>query len=643
MIRGVCSQGQETKRNGRCPPLRAKGGQPGSSGMMKSRLRMASARRPWRPSRRSCSRRLTSPTASRNRPRAPRRMQALAIATATWLLPVPVPPIATTLRGGSRKEPSASWRSRRSSTRLCVKSKPSSSFAVGSLATDSRHLIERAFLSATSAVSSVPRTRSGGWPRPDASASTSSQAAFMPLGPSVPIGSGMSLRPVRGSPSGCHGGRGRLPARRSGEAAREARSVAPDRGRAAATGCSGPRRRRRRRLPARRRRPRTPRRARPRHRGKDPRHLPIAVVEGAKPVLNRPERFRQSPALERGAVAQRAGLALEHGHAAEPVAGRPAAIQAARAAADRLAVKADIDPVRMGERLRRLPGRPRLGAAAVAVEAREAGPGDAPAQRAVAVEGPRKGNQAAALLARERLPDRQLGVVGMRMLPRMPAAALLEPAVQAVEAVKARRLAEQPLADVANLVLDPALLPRRVRRACRRTREEVPAHLRETGVELPRPPAKTASTTVFMLSWMPRRQEPPNSRNARLRASKTISRVSRGCARTKLMRLWHRRMCATLSRTVVPPMTARSWLQSNWQASPGSNARGTQAPDTPPPWRRFHAAAQRQTALQPASHPWSASCPRIRFMTGRSRRFVSLSVLASSFRSSSGMKPPSFG
>ena len=38
--------------------------------------RMASARRPWRPSRCSCSRRLTSSTALKKRPRTPRRMGA---------------------------------------------------------------------------------------------------------------------------------------------------------------------------------------------------------------------------------------------------------------------------------------------------------------------------------------------------------------------------------------------------------------------------------------------------------------------------------------------------------------------------------------------------------------------------------------
>lgn len=55
----------------------------------------------------------------------------------------------------------------------------------------------------------------------------------------------------------------------------------------------------------------------------------------------------------------------------------------------------------------------------------------------------------------------------------------------------------------------------------------------------------------------------------------------------ELVRLWHRRMCATPSRTAESPMTAHSRLQSNWRASPGSNARGTGAPDAPVPRRRL--------------------------------------------------------
>jgi len=50
-------------------------------------------------------------------------------------------------------------------------------------------------------------------------------------------------------------------------------------------------------------------------------------------------------------------------------------------------------------------------------------------------------------------------------------------------------------------------------------------------------------------------------------------------------------MWATFTVTVTPSISTTSWLQSNWQASPGSKLSGTKAAAAPvPPWRR-HAAA----------------------------------------------------
>ena len=48
--------------------------------------------RPWRPERVSASSRFTRSTTLKNRPRAPSRIQARAMAIARWVLPVPVPP-----------------------------------------------------------------------------------------------------------------------------------------------------------------------------------------------------------------------------------------------------------------------------------------------------------------------------------------------------------------------------------------------------------------------------------------------------------------------------------------------------------------------------------------------------------------------
>ncbi len=51
---------------------------------------------------------------------------------------------------------------------------------------------------------------------------------------------------------------------------------------------------------------------------------------------------------------------------------------------------------------------------------------------------------------------------------------------------------------------------------------------------------------------MPRVQAPLKNANARSCASNTISWVSRGYARTNIMRLWHSRMCATFTVAVTP-------------------------------------------------------------------------------------------
>ena len=72
------------------PPDWTKGRYPSSSRTMKSIRVKCSASRPCRPLRVSISRRLTRSTTLKKRPRAPDRMQLLAIAMARWVLPVPV-------------------------------------------------------------------------------------------------------------------------------------------------------------------------------------------------------------------------------------------------------------------------------------------------------------------------------------------------------------------------------------------------------------------------------------------------------------------------------------------------------------------------------------------------------------------------
>ena len=73
------------------------------------------------------------------------------MATARWVLPVPVPPTSTTLRLASRKPPMARSRIRGSLTGEAAKSNSANSLAAGSLADAIWYLMERAVLSAISA------------------------------------------------------------------------------------------------------------------------------------------------------------------------------------------------------------------------------------------------------------------------------------------------------------------------------------------------------------------------------------------------------------------------------------------------------------------------------------------------------------
>jgi hypothetical protein len=50
-------------------------------------------------------------------------------------------------------------------------------------------------------------------------------------------------------------------------------------------------------------------------------------------------------------------------------------------------------------------------------------------------------------------------------------------------------------------------------------------------------------------------------------------------------------MCATFTIVVTPLSTTISWLQSNWNASPGAKLSGTKADAVAPSSRRRHDAA----------------------------------------------------
>ena len=104
----------------------------------------------------------------KKRPRAPLRIQARAMATARWDLPVPVPPISTTLRCCSRKSPPA-----RSPHQCLVDGRVLEVELVDLLGERefgrlvSWYLIERACFSLISAIQQIPDGSSGA--RADAS------------------------------------------------------------------------------------------------------------------------------------------------------------------------------------------------------------------------------------------------------------------------------------------------------------------------------------------------------------------------------------------------------------------------------------------------------------------------------------------
>ena len=113
---------------------------------------------------------------------------------------MPVPPTSTTLRLASRNAPVVSSRTNASLTGLAEKSKSVSSLAIGSFAIVIWYLIERAFLSAISAVSSSPMICCTGWRRLSPWATISSNAARIPESLSVLIISSTSGRSMAGLP-----------------------------------------------------------------------------------------------------------------------------------------------------------------------------------------------------------------------------------------------------------------------------------------------------------------------------------------------------------------------------------------------------------------------------------------------------------
>jgi hypothetical protein len=62
------------------------------------------------------------------------------------------------------------------------------------------------------------------------------------------------------------------------------------------------------------------------------------------------------------------------------------------------------------------------------------------------------------------------------------------------------------------------------------------------------------------------------------------------------IRLWQSRTCATFTIVVTPLSRTISWLQSNWNASPGAKLSGTKAEAVAAFYPRRQLTAKRRTA-----------------------------------------------
>ena len=203
--------------------------------------------------------------------------------------------------------------------------------------------------------------------------------------------------------------------------------------------------------------------------------LEYAVAHGA-------DGGGQAPVPERRAVAQRAGLALQHRQVVPGVANQLVAAKPAGMFGDQLAVGDNAERVG-GEARRHHLARPgRRHAVAVAADPRQAGAGDPQHLLGVAVERGGDGPQQRPLLG-EAVGHRARRLRGVPP-PGQFVAADGEPGVQLGEVGEPEPRRGQPLADVAHLVFHLALFPARRRGAGHRLEQVVVGERQEAPVEL---------------------------------------------------------------------------------------------------------------------------------------------------------------
>src|SRR5208283_1381261 len=151
--------------------------------------------------------------------------------------------------------------------------------------------------------------------------------------------------------------------------------------------------------------------------------------------------------------------------------------------ADDNTVLADDDALGISLDLDRPTDGPRSDRILVAVEAQQAGLRDRGLRRAEPVE-PAADTHKLRTLRLEHLPDRSIGQLRVPVRLGMRDTLVEQPCVQLRIARHPQARREQALADIADLVLDLALLPACRRRAGGRLDQVMPAHLQEAPVEL---------------------------------------------------------------------------------------------------------------------------------------------------------------
>ena len=236
-------------------------------------------------------------------------------------------------------------------------------------------------------------------------------------------------------------------------------------------------------------------------------------------------------------------------------------------------VAPDLDPVRPGRNLDRLPGRRGVDAALIAVEGHEAGRRRGGLHRPEGFERPPEWRQRTALL-RESFKDAP--ALRLRMPPPgVLKAHGLQPGVDLIERAAPEPRREDQTPDMGHLDLHLPLLPGRPGIAHRRLNKMAAAHRQEPLVPVAIPaPADLPDNRLHVVMDAPptgaaeERERPVVCVDQHLQALPAAGPHERHPAVAKA-EVRHPAF------TGDPPTAIVSTLQLNWKASPGSNASGT--------------------------------------------------------------------